>query len=141
MTLISLSFSLSKLFLILNQFLSFKISTTGGGLCHFVEMEQNLERDQSIQENLSEIVHKETTHKCNQCKFATARGSSLRRHLKMHIGEKRNKCNQCDYASTDAGTLRRHLKTHSGEKKNKCNQCDYASSRADSLRTHLKRHN
>ena len=34
----------------------------------------------------------------------------------MHSGEKSNKCNQCDYSSSRAGHLRRHLKMHSGEK-------------------------
>ena len=37
---------------------------------------------------------------------------------------KSNKCNQCDFASPQAGNLRRHFKMHSGEKPNKCNQCD-----------------
>ena len=64
----------------------------------------------------------------------------LRKHLKMHSGEKLNKCNQCDYASSQAGHLRRHLKTHSGKKSNKCNHCYYASSRRDTLRRHLKAH-
>ena len=47
--------------------------------------------------------------------------------------KKINKCNQCDYASSRAGHLRRHLKVHSGEKPNKCNQCEFASSQAKGL--------
>ena len=31
---------------------------------------------------------------------------------------KSNKCNQCDYASSGTGGLKRHLKMHSGEKTN-----------------------
>ena len=38
---------------------------------------------------------------------------------------KSNKCNQCAYASSQASHLKRHLKMHSGEKSNKCNQCEY----------------
>ena len=34
---------------------------------------------------------------------------------------KSNKCNQCDYSSSCAINLRRHLKIHSGEK-SKCSQ-------------------
>ena len=33
-------------------------------------------------------------------------------------GEKSNKCSQRDYASSRAGDLRKHLKMHSGEKSN-----------------------
>ena len=49
----------------------------------------------------------------NKCKYASSRDGDLRRHLKMHRGEKSNKCNQCDYASSQASNLRRHLRTHS----------------------------
>ena len=56
-----------------------------------------------------------TARKCNQCEYTFPWASDLRRHLKIHNGEKLNKCNQCDYASSHAFTLRPHLKTHSGE--------------------------
>ena len=39
--------------------------------------------------------------------------SALRKHLKIHSGEKPNKCNQCDFVPSQAGHLRAHLKTHS----------------------------
>ena len=32
---------------------------------------------------------------------------------------KSNKCNQCDYASSHAGDVRKHMKIHSGEKSRK----------------------
>ena len=70
---------------------------------------------------------------CNQCEFSSSQTGDLRRHLKVHSGEKSNKCNQCVYASSRAGHLRRHLKVHSGEKPNKCNQCEFASSQAKGL--------
>ena len=40
--------------------------------------------------------------------------------MEAQRGEKSNKCNQCDYASSQASNLRRHLKMHSGEKSSKC---------------------
>ena len=67
-------------------------------------------------------------------------GSNLRKHLKMHCGEKVNKCHQCDFKSAWESHLRRHLKMHSGEKSSKCNQCDFASSQASDLRRHVKTH-
>ena len=77
---------------------------------------------------------------CNQCNYVSSRADTLRRHLKIHSGEKSNKCKQCDYPSSYAHHLKTHLKTHKGEKSNKCKQCDFASSQAGHLRTHLKRH-
>ena len=43
---------------------------------------------------------------------------AMDQNLKTQSVEKPNKCNQCDYASVQAGDLRRHLKMHSGEKSN-----------------------
>ena len=36
--------------------------------------------------------------------------------MNLESGEKANKCNQCEYASSHASDLRRHLKIHGGEK-------------------------
>ena len=79
-----------------------------------------------------DTVWKYTIEK-SQTSNASSQANDLRKHLKMHSGEKSSKCNQCDYASSQAGNLKLHLKTHSGEKSNKCNQCDYASSQASDL--------
>ena len=62
------------------------------------------------------------TNKCYQCNYSYSYPSNLKRHLKIHSGEKPNKCNQCNFASVGADDLRTHLKTHNGEKPNKCNQ-------------------
>ena len=109
---------------------------------HTVAMEQISNYDFGLNDA---ILKKPTdndieSNKCNQCDYSSSHRDNLRKHLKMHSGEKSNKCNQCDYASFWAGDLRKHLKTHGGEKSNKCNQCDYASSRAGDLTKHLKTH-
>ena len=84
---------------------------------------------------------KTSKNKCSQCDYASSLAGDLRRHIKMHSGEKSNNCNHSDYASSRAGDVRRHLKTHTGEKSNKCNQCDYASFQAGDLRKRFKIHN
>ena len=83
----------------------------------------------------------EKSNKCNQCDYASSEPGHLRTHLTTHSGEKPNKCNQCDFASAQAGHLRIHLKTHIGEKLNKCNHCDFASFWPCALRRHIKMHN
>ena len=51
------------------------------------------------------------------------------------------KCEQCSSAFSEARNLKKHMKIHSGEKPNKCKQCDFATLYASVLRTHSKRHN
>ena len=125
------------------NFLSSKLTAAGDKPFHLLVMEQNLERDNSMQMNFSERVanvHREKSNKCNLSDYASSRADHLRPHLKMHTGEKSNKCNLCDFASSYASALKTHLKMHSGEKSNKCNQCEFASSRADNMKRHLKTH-
>ena len=112
---------------------------------HTVAMEQMEIYDLGLKDAKGKILKKTTddvniSKKCSQCEYASSVASNLRKHLKMHSGEKSNKCNLCDYASSRTDVLKAHLKIHSGEKSNKCSLCDYASSRTDVLRTHLKRH-
>ena len=101
--------------------LSIKLTATGDKPWHLA-MEQILEHNNSIQNNFGERfvnvhnVHREKSHKYNQCDYASIQAGDLRIHLKTHSGEKSNKCNQCDYASSLASNLRTHLKRHSGEK-------------------------
>ena len=80
------------------------------------------------------------SYKCDQCDFASRHAVSLKKHLNIHSGEKPYKCSNCDYTSTALGNLKRHFKTHSEEKTYTCNQCNYASHDTSPLRTHLKTH-
>ena len=110
-------------------------------------MDQDLESNYTIKKNaivrvqMEETNNEDNPNKCYHCGYSSSRADHLKRHLRMHDGEKSKKCSQCDSAFSQASDLRRHLKTHSGEKSNKCNQCDYASAEADNLRRHLKTHN
>ena len=110
---------------------------------HTVAMEQMEIYDLGLKDAKGKILKKTTddvniSKKCSQCEYASSVASNLRKHLKMHSGEKSNICNECDFASSRADHLRQHLKIHSGEKSNRCNQCDFASSSAHVLRDHLK---
>ena len=105
-------------------------------------MEQMEIYDLGLKDAKGKILKKTTddvniSKKCSQCEYASSVASNLRKHLKMHSGEKSNKSSQSDYASYYASALRTHLQTHSGENSNKCNQCDFVSSQTGNLRTHI----
>ena len=90
--------------------------------------------------NMKHLVKMGKSYQCNQCNYTSLIVRDVKRHEKIHSGEKPYKCNQCDYATSWACSLKAHMKIHSGEKPNKCNQCDFASSQAGHLRRHLKTH-
>ena len=62
---------------------------------------------------LKRTVEKRQTNATNVTLHPFIHISALRKHLKIHSGEKPNKCNQCNYAPSQAVHLRAHLKTHS----------------------------
>ena len=99
---------------------------------------KSLHDEKEVKKSVNLRMHREDkSHKCNQCDYASVYGSALRKHLKLHSGEK-SKCSHCDLAFTHTGHLKTHLITHSLEKPNKCNRCYYSSSYARALKTHLK---
>ena len=75
--------------------------------------------------------------KCMHCNYESY--TNLRRHMRIHTGEKPQKCNQCNFSSAHENSLSAHLKTHSGEKSHKCQVCTFATSQPSHLRRHLKR--
>ena len=83
-----------------------------------------------ISENLPSNMNTES----NRCT------SSLKRHLKVHSGNKRCRCTQCNKSFNQSSHLKRHLRTHSGEKPYKCTECKECFTRSSTLKRHLRIH-
>lgn len=76
-------------------------------------------------------------HKCDQCDYSTVELSKLKRHIRMHTGERPYLCQYCDYASSDTFKLKRHLRVHTGEKPYECPVCHSRFNQSNSLKYHL----
>ncbi|XP_064093143.1 protein tramtrack, beta isoform-like isoform X4 [Macrobrachium nipponense] len=48
-------------------------------------------------------------------------------------------CGQCSYKARDRANLRRHKRIHTGEKPYGCNYCSYQSNQSNNVKAHIKR--
>ena len=79
---------------------------------------------------------------CNICHKLLASNHNLRKHMKLHTGEKRGKfeCNICHKLLTTKWGLRDHMLIHTGEKPFKCPHCNYRCRTKGKLTVHIRIH-
>lgn len=85
----------------------------------------------------------DTPHKiysCSLCAFTSRYSNHLKRHMRIHDGQKPYRCPVCPYASAQLVNLQRHARTHTGEKPYRCHQCSYACNSLGNLRRHQRMH-
>ena len=66
-------------------------------------------------------VHK--PYKCKCCSECFSETSSLKSHVRVHLGEKRYMCEHCGKSCGCTGDLQTHLRIYSRKKSYKCEHC------------------
>ncbi|XP_006819601.1 uncharacterized protein LOC102806712 [Saccoglossus kowalevskii] len=83
----------------------------------------------------------EKPYKCNMCDYASADGSTLKKHvMAKHSNIRPFKCNLCSFACVDKKGLTIHMRRHTGERPFKCDMCNYAAKRRSALNVHKQTH-
>ncbi|CAI9737562.1 finger Xfin-like [Octopus vulgaris] len=77
---------------------------------------------------------------CDYCEKRFNQSSNLISHVKTHSGVKPYKCDFCPREFFSTAMLYRHRRLHTGEKPYKCNICQMCFSRANFLKYHMATH-
>uniref|UniRef100_A0A1Y1N3P9 C2H2-type domain-containing protein n=1 Tax=Photinus pyralis TaxID=7054 RepID=A0A1Y1N3P9_PHOPY len=78
--------------------------------------------------------------RCNMCNKCLGSRTSLRRHIRLHTGERPYTCNVCKKEFSQKTQLEVHERTHSGEKPFVCNMCNTMFSQKSHLQNHMLIH-
>ena len=65
-----------------------------------------------------------TTQHVNTVMTTHITSGHLRKHIRVHSGEKSYSCKQCRKSFTTSSNMKTHINMHSGEKPNVCQQCE-----------------
>lgn len=77
---------------------------------------------------------------CILCSYSTRESQNMRKHLRIHLGDKRFCCNFCSYKSTHSNALKNHIRNHTGEKPFICSACPHKSASLSGLNYHKLKH-
>ncbi|XP_031674095.1 zinc finger protein with KRAB and SCAN domains 1-like [Oncorhynchus kisutch] len=79
-------------------------------------------------------------HLCSHCGKSFNQFVSMRRHERIHTGEKPHHCIQCGKSFNQLGNMKSHERIHTGEKPFHCSQCGKSFGESGNLNAHERIH-
>ena len=79
-------------------------------------------------------------YECNVCYRLFTDGSNLRKHRRIHTGDRRYSCDVCHMSFTQNGSLTSHKRTHTGDRPYSCDVCQKAFRFSSNLIKHKRIH-
>nr|XP_061784369.1 oocyte zinc finger protein XlCOF22-like isoform X2 [Nerophis lumbriciformis] len=81
-----------------------------------------------------------THFKCSHCDKTFKYHCHMKRHMRIHTGEKLFSCSTCGLSFTRKQTMIAHTRTHTGEKPFSCSICGLSFTRKENMKEHTRTH-